>query len=79
MLTMGVPFAVLPLLEARRTSERLRYLLVIGLIMAADLSTYRKTSMLAPLAAFIVLIAHKRQLLRWAPLAIIVLIWDLLT
>ena len=56
------------------TSERLRYLLVIGLILAADLTTYRKTAIFAPLAAFIVLAAYKRQLLRWAPVAIIVLI-----
>ena len=74
MLTIALPFAVLPLLEARRTSERLRYLLVIGLIMAADLSTGRKTAIYAPLAAFIVLAAYKRQLLRWMPIAIIVLI-----
>ncbi len=74
MLTIALPFAVLPLLEARRTSERLRYLLVIGLIIAADLSTGRKTAIYAPLAAFIVLAAYKRQLLRWMPIAIIVLI-----
>jgi O-antigen ligase len=74
MLTIALPFAVLPLLEARRPSERLRYLLVIGLILAADLSTYRKTAIYAPIAAFIVLIAYKRQLLRWTPIAIIVLI-----
>jgi hypothetical protein len=74
MLTIGLPFAVLPLLEARRTSERLRYLLMIGLILAADLTTYRKTATLAPLAAFIVLAVYKRQMLRWAPVAIAVLI-----
>ena len=74
MLTIGLPFAVLPLLKARRTSERLRYLLVIGLILAADLTTYRKTATYAPLAAFIVLAAYKRQILRWSPIAIIVLI-----
>ena len=74
MLTIGLPFAVLPLLEARRRSERLRYLLIIGLILAADLTTYRKTATYAPLAAIIVLAAYKRQMLRWAPLAIIVLV-----
>ena len=74
MLTIGLPFAVLPLLEARRPSERLRYLLILGLILAADLSTYRKTAIYAPLAAFIVLTAYKRQLLRAVPIALIVLI-----
>jgi hypothetical protein len=74
MLTIGLPFAVLPLLEARRMAERFRYLIIIGLIMAADLTTYRKTATYAPIAAFIVLAAYKRQLLRRAPLALIVLI-----
>jgi hypothetical protein len=73
MLTIGLPFAVLPLLEARRVSARLGYLLIIGLILAADLTTYRKTATLAPLAAFIVLAAYRRQMLRWAPVAIIIL------
>lgn len=74
MLTMALPFAVLPLLEARRTGQRLLYLVVIGLILAADLSTSEKTAMLAPIAALITLAAYKRQLLRWAPVALIVLI-----
>jgi hypothetical protein len=74
MLTIGLPFAVLPLLEARRASERLRYLLLVALILSADLSTYRKTAMFAPLAAFIVLAAYKRQILRWTPIALFVLI-----
>ena len=47
---------------------------MIGLILAADLTTYRKTATYAPLAAFIVLAAYKRQILRWTPIAIIVLI-----
>ena len=74
MLTIGLPFAVLPLLEARDAGQRLRYLLLLGLILAADLSTYRKTAVYAPLAAFIVLVAYKRQLLRAAPVAILILI-----
>jgi hypothetical protein len=74
MLTIALPFAVLPLLEARRPSERLKYLVIIGLILAADFSTHEKTGTFAPIAAFIVLAAYKRQILRWMPLAIIVLI-----
>ena len=74
MLTIALPFAVQPLLEARRPSDRLKYLVVIGLILAADLSTNRKTSVYAPLAALIVLTAYKRELLRWAPIAVIVLV-----
>lgn len=75
MLTIALPFAVLPLLEGnRRPRERFAYLFVIGLILAACLSTAEKTAMLAPIAAFAVLVVYKRRLLRWAPLAIIVLI-----
>ena len=74
LFTIALPFAVLPLLDARRAGERLRYLVVIGLILAADLSTGEKTAMLAPLAAAIVVVAYKRQLLRWAPVAVIALI-----
>jgi hypothetical protein len=74
MLTIGLPFAVLPLLKARRLAERLLYLLLIGLILAADLSTAEKTAMFAPIAAFAVLMAYKRQLRRWAPVAIVAMV-----
>jgi O-antigen ligase len=75
MLTMALPFAVLPLLESGRTGgQRVRYLIVIGLILAASLSTTEKTAMLAPIAAFMVLARYKRQLLRLVPIAIIALI-----
>jgi hypothetical protein len=74
MLTIALPFAVLPLLEVRRPSQRLKYLLIIGLILAADFATKERTSTFAPIVVFIVLAAYKRQILRWAPLAIIVLI-----
>jgi O-antigen ligase len=74
MLTIALPFAVLPLLEARRLGKRLVYLVAIGLILAAQLATARKTAMIAPVAAFGVLMAYKRQLLRWAPVAVLVLV-----
>jgi hypothetical protein len=74
MLTMALPFAVLPLLEPRRPSRRFAYLFIVGLILAADFSTGHKTAFLAPMGAFIVLIAYKRQLLRWTPLALVALV-----
>ena len=74
MLTIALPFAVLALLEAKEMRKRLVYIVVIGLILAAALATARKTAFVAPLAAFIVLIAYNRQLLRWSPLAVIALI-----
>ena len=74
MLTIALPFAVLPLLESRQIRKRVAYIVVIGLILAAELATARKTAFVAPIAAFIVLIAYNRRLLRWAPLAVIALI-----
>lgn len=77
MLTIALPFAVLPLLERRKRlamSKRLTYLVLIGLILAAELATGRKTAVVAPIAAFAVLIAYNRRLLRWAPIAVIILI-----
>jgi hypothetical protein len=73
LLTIALPFAVLPLLEAGRPGQRLKYLVMCGIILAADLSTNEKTSIFAPVAAFMVLAAYKRQILRWVPVAIIVL------
>ena len=74
MLTIALPFAVPPLLQARRLGERLKYLVVIGVILAADLSTNERTAIFAPIAALLVVAAYKRQILRWMPVAIIVLI-----
>ena len=74
MLTIALPFAVLPLLEARATKTRIKYIVVIGLILAAELATARKTALVAPIAMFLVLMVYKRQLLRWAPVALVALI-----
>ena len=77
MLTIALPFAVLPLLENRKRiamSKRMAYLGLIGLILAAELATDRKTALVTPIAAFIVLIAYNPRLLRWSPVAVIVLI-----
>jgi O-antigen ligase len=75
MLSIALPFAVLPLLDGNPPPrQRLKYLLVIGLILAACLATGEKTAMLAPIAAFTLLSVYKRRLLRWAPLAVIALI-----
>lgn len=74
MLTIALPFAIVRLFEPQRPSRRLLYLVLIGLLLAASLATARKTAIVAPLAAFAVLAAYHRRLLRWAPVALIVLI-----
>lgn len=74
MLTIALPFAVVQVLEERRPGRRFAYLVICGLIVAASLSTSEKTAMVAPVSALVVLMAYRRRLLRWAPLAAIVLI-----
>jgi hypothetical protein len=74
MLTIALPFAVLPLLEAKKMGTRLAYIVVIGLILAAELATARKTALVAPIAMFIVLMVYRRQLLRWGPVALVALV-----
>lgn len=74
LLTMALPFAVLPLLRTSRMRARVGFIVVIGLILAAELATARKTAFVAPVAAFAVLIAYNRRLLRWSPLGLVALI-----
>ena len=74
MLTIALPFAVLPLLTTKRTYKRIGYIVIIGLILAAEVSTARKTAFVAPVAAFIVLMAYNRRLRRWAPFMVLALI-----
>jgi putative inorganic carbon (HCO3(-)) transporter len=74
MLTMALPFAIVPLYRATRPRDRVRYVVAIALIVAATLSTREKTAMLAPLTVIVVLIAFRPRLLRWTPLGILVII-----
>lgn len=74
MLTMALPFAVIRMKEAKTTKGRLWFLVAIGLLLSASLATERKTAIIAPVAAFAVLVAYNRRMLRWAPLALILII-----
>lgn len=74
LLTIALPFAVIKLQEVKTTRSRLKYLIVIALFLAASLATGRKTAIIAPVAAFAVLVAYNRRMLRWAPLAVVALI-----
>jgi O-antigen ligase len=74
MLSIALPFAVIRLSEVRTRRSRIGYLLIICLLLAASLATGRKTAIIAPIAAFVVLAAYNRRMLRWAPLAVVVLI-----
>ena len=74
LLTMALPFAIIPLLNATTPRQRVRYAIAIALIVAATLSTHEKTAMLAPLTVIIVLAMFRPEMLRWLPLGILVLI-----
>ncbi|HEX5194075.1 MAG TPA: glycosyltransferase [Solirubrobacteraceae bacterium] len=74
MLTVAMPFAVIRLFEVKRWTARAAYLVAVGLIFAASLSTARKTAIIAPIGAIAVLAFYYRRMLKWLPVAIIVLL-----
>jgi hypothetical protein len=75
MLSMALPIAFVRLMETKRWRERLLYGLVICLLFGAALATYRKSAILAPIAACVVLAYfRRRELLKLAPLGLILLV-----
>ena len=75
MLSMALPIAFVRLMETRRWRERILYGLIICLIFGAALATYRKSAILAPIAACVVLAYFRRkELLRLAPLGLVLLV-----
>jgi hypothetical protein len=75
MLTFALPFAMLGLASARTHGRKVLYGLAVALIFAGAISTQRKTSLIAPAAAVIVLTAYRpRQMLRLAPLGLVMVV-----
>ncbi len=74
MLSIAMPFAVIRLFEVKTRAKKLAYLIIIGLICAASLATARKTAIIAPVGALAVLAYYYRRMLRWLPVAIVLLI-----
>jgi hypothetical protein len=75
MLSMALPIALVRLMHATEWRARFLYGLAACLILGAALSTYRKSALLAPLSAFLVLgYFRRRELLRLAPLGAVVLV-----
>jgi hypothetical protein len=75
MLSMALPLALVPFLHARRRKPRFWYGLATCILFSADISTYRKTSFVAP-AVVLLTIAffRRRELLRFAPLALVMVV-----
>ena len=75
MLTLALPFAVIGLTSARTSGRKVLYGLAVALIIAGAVSTQRKTSVIAPVAAVLVLVAYRpRQMLRLAPFGAVLLV-----
>ncbi|HEX5713925.1 MAG TPA: O-antigen ligase family protein [Solirubrobacterales bacterium] len=72
MLSMTLPFAVAWLLKAKERRERLLYAAMVLLLIGGAVATQKKTSMVGPLVAMLVLTCYRpRAMARLAPLAIV--------
>jgi O-antigen ligase/polysaccharide polymerase Wzy-like membrane protein len=75
MLSMALPIAIVGLMQDTRTRNRVLYGLAICLLVGASLSTYRKSAILAPISACLVLAYfRRRELLKLAPFGLVLLI-----
>ena len=75
MLSMALPIAVVRLMQAKRPRDRLLYGLAAGVLIVGVFSTQKKTGLIAPVAALLTLCYfRRRELLKMAPLAAVVLI-----
>jgi hypothetical protein len=59
LLAMVLPFAILGSIDAVTRRRRLFYTVAIGLLLAGGLATSRKTSIVAPVGAILLLIAYR--------------------
>ena len=75
MLSMGLPIALVGIMSSARWRGRLLYGLAASILMAGAISTYRKTALIAPVSAILTLAYYRRrELVRLAPLGVIVLV-----
>lgn len=75
ILVMMFPLALIGILRSSRRRDRFLYGLAACLLLAAMVSTDRKTALLAPLAVLLIIGYHYRsKLLRLAPLVLVLVI-----
>ena len=75
MLSMGLPIALVGIMSSARWRGRVLYGLAASILMAGAISTYRKTALIAPVSAILTLAYYRRrELVRLAPLGVVVLI-----
>jgi O-Antigen ligase len=59
LLAMVLPFAIIGSIDAATRRRRVLYTIAIGLLLAGGLATSRKTSIVAPVGAILLLIAYR--------------------
>jgi O-antigen ligase len=75
ILAMVLPFAVARLFQVRDAWPRALYMLAVVLILAGGVSTLRKTALIAPVAALVVLLAYRpRSMARLLPLGVVLVV-----
>lgn len=74
ILAMVMPFAFIGIMQARERSKKILYAFVLALLVAGAVATLRKTALVVPLAACLVLLLYRpRQMFRLIPLGIVLL------
>ena len=74
MLSLALPIALVGIMRAKRWGPRLWYCLAACLLLAAMASTYRKSSLIAPVSVVATLAYFRpRQMIKMAPLAVVML------
>lgn len=75
MLAMGLPIAIVGLIRSVALKHRLLYGLAAALLLAATMSTYRKSAFIAP-ASVVLALAYfrRRELMRLAPLGLVIIV-----
>ncbi len=75
MLAMALPIALSRLLGSRERRQKLIYAAVTALLMAAMVSTFRKTALIAPVSVCLTFAYfRRRELLKLAPLGIVLVL-----
>lgn len=74
MLTMGLPIAIVRMMDAARARERLVYGLAACILLAAAIATFRKSAFLAPISVVATLAYFRRDyILKLLPLGLLLL------
>jgi hypothetical protein len=75
MLSMALPIALVRILDTRHWRQRIIYGLAASLLIAAIFATYRKSALIAPASAVLMLAYfRRRELLKLAPLGLVLLV-----